>query len=211
VAATLITCQGVFIGYEFELTGGAAPLDLTNTVSDRKTQPIDHLVSYRDLVDWAEQTRLLLPAAARRLRQAADASPARAQAVLRRALALRELLFRIFSAAPAGRPVDPADLAALDRWVARAYLRRHLTPSQDGVGWAWRQDDLDSMLWPVILAAADILTDDDERRRVRVCQGDDCAWLFLDRSRRRDRRWCDMASCGNRAKAKRHYARTKVQ
>ena len=95
--------------------------------------------------------------------------------------------------------------------MARAHARRHLTPTKHGVGWAWRADDLDSMLWPVILAAADILTDDDERGRVRVCQGEDCAWLFLDRSRRRDRRWCDMSSCGNRAKAKRHYARTKVQ
>jgi len=151
------------------------------------------------------------PAASRRLRQAADRDPDRADAVVRLARGLRELLFRIFAAGVAGRPVAAADLAALDRWVARAHARRHLAPDKDGVGWAWRQGDLDQMLWPVVLAAADILTDDDERRRVRVCQGGTCAWLFLDRSRRGDRRWCDMSSCGNRAKARRHYARTKLE
>lgn len=43
--------------------------------------------------------------------------------------------------------------------------------------------------------------------RLKICSN--CGWLFLDRSRNRSRTWCDMAVCGNRAKASRHYRRHK--
>jgi len=64
------------------------------------------------------------------------------------------------------------------------------------------------ILAPVIRAAADLLTSPDAGR-VRECGSDTCSWLFLDRSKNGTRRWCDMAVCGNRAKARRHYAREK--
>ena len=47
--------------------------------------------------------------------------------------------------------------------------------------------------------------------RVRVCANDTCQWIFFDESRGGQRRWCDMASCGNRAKAARHRARAKAK
>jgi len=47
--------------------------------------------------------------------------------------------------------------------------------------------------------------------RVRECGGTACNWLFLDESRNRSRRWCSMESCGNRAKARRHYHRSREQ
>ena len=62
------------------------------------------------------------------------------------------------------------------------------------------------------LAAADLLTAP-ERSRVRLCEAtalDGCGWLFLDTSRNGTRRWCEMASCGNRYKARRHYARVRA-
>ena len=45
--------------------------------------------------------------------------------------------------------------------------------------------------------------------RIRICANDTCRWLFYDESRAGRRRWCDMATCGNRAKAQRHRARQK--
>jgi len=45
--------------------------------------------------------------------------------------------------------------------------------------------------------------------RIRICASDTCRWLFYDESRAGRRRWCDMATCGNRAKAQRHRARQK--
>lgn len=47
-----------------------------------------------------------------------------------------------------------------------------------------------------------------QRERLKRCENPRCGWLFVDRSRNRSRRWCEMATCGNRAKAKRHALRT---
>ena len=44
---------------------------------------------------------------------------------------------------------------------------------------------------------------------VRICGADDCLWIFLDTSKNRTRRWCDMKQCGNRMKARRFYERQK--
>ena len=75
-------------------------------------------------------------------------------------------------------------------------------------GGAGSVDALERVLWPVVRSAADLLTSP-ERGRVRRCGGANCDWLFMDNSRNHSRRWCDMGSCGNRAKARRYYARHK--
>ena len=46
--------------------------------------------------------------------------------------------------------------------------------------------------------------------RIKVCASDTCDWIFYDASRTSRRRWCDMATCGNRAKAARHRARERA-
>ncbi len=94
--------------------------------------------------------------------------------------------------------------------LAEALARLRLELTSDGARWVLRHDSaaLDSPLWSIARSAADLLTSD-ELARVRECDGLDCTWLFLDCSRSRSRRWCSMASCGNRAKARRHYHRRK--
>ena len=84
-------------------------------------------------------------------------------------------------------------------------------PGKRRFEWTWpggRLDDLDRVMWPAVWSAADVLTGEDVDR-VRQCAGAGCAWLFIDRSRNHTRRWCDMSVCGNRAKARRHYAHVK--
>jgi predicted RNA-binding Zn ribbon-like protein len=53
------------------------------------------------------------------------------------------------------------------------------------------------------------LLGDGAAQRIRICAN--CNWLFLDRSRNGSRIWCDMAVCGNRQKARRHYGRRKAE
>jgi predicted RNA-binding Zn ribbon-like protein len=127
----------------------------------------------------------------------------------RRAVDLRDTLFALFSAVAERRPLPADDLARLDRLAHEASKRRALIPSGNGATWERQADEgeLDSMLWPVVEAAALLLTSD-RVARIRVCEGENCSRLFIDNSRRQNRRWCDMATCGNRAKARRHYART---
>jgi predicted RNA-binding Zn ribbon-like protein len=67
---------------------------------------------------------------------------------------------------------------------------------------------LDWILCPVIRSAAELLVSE-KFRRVKKCADPICGWLFLDISRNRSRRWCDMRDCGNRAKASRYYKKKK--
>jgi predicted RNA-binding Zn ribbon-like protein len=71
------------------------------------------------------------------------------------------------------------------------------------VGDPW-DEALARTLEPFVSAVAEGATD-----RFRICANDGCRWVFHDESRAGRRRWCDMSSCGNRAKAARHRARKK--
>jgi predicted RNA-binding Zn ribbon-like protein len=47
--------------------------------------------------------------------------------------------------------------------------------------------------------------------RLRICDNDTCRWVFYDSSPTGRRRWCSMATCGNRAKARRHRERQRAE
>jgi predicted RNA-binding Zn ribbon-like protein len=200
--------------YEFELSGGASCLDFANTVSNRGTEPIERLRSYGDLVAWAAQAELIGDGEAAALRRAAEARPGEAEAVLARAQALREALFGLFTAAAAGAAGGDEDLAAVNRELPAALARRCLTRDGGGYRWCDAEDgggpDLAAPLAPVARSAAELLASGD-LALVRECDADTCRWLFLDRSRNRSRRWCDMKVCGNRAKVRRHYRRQRAE
>lgn len=196
-------------GFLFELTGGHLALDFANTVADRKTENAEELLpSYEDLVSWARQVGLITKSDEPKLRREARRSAAAARRVHQRALELRQAIFTVFRTAAEGHRVTDGDLEKLRTFVRGALRRRRLALHGDGVRWEWvsERDDLDRMLWPIALAASELLTSE-EMSRVRVCDGDTCAWLFIDRSRKGNRRWCDMTVCGNREKARRHYER----
>jgi predicted RNA-binding Zn ribbon-like protein len=124
---------------------------------------------------------------------------------------LRETLFRIFSAVTAGRQAEAADLESLNRSLSDALSRLRLNPAGEGYQWAWSggEAELERVLWPVVRAAGELLTSE-RLNLLRQCPGDGCAWLFLDTSRNKSRRWCTMEVCGNRAKARRHYEQTRA-
>jgi len=74
--------------------------------------------------------------------------------------------------------------------------------------WRWHGADerLDSPLWPVVWSAA-VLLAGEEAGAIRVCAGPDCGWVYVDRSRNRLPRWCEMATCGMREKSRRRAER----
>jgi len=198
-------------GKIFKFRGGALCLDLVNTVNQRKAGHFDdRLESYADLLSWAEQTGALDKASVRALERAAALRPADARAVLAEARELREAVYSIFNALAAGRRSPPAALATLNRMLAHALAHLELLPGPHQFDWrfAGAADALDRMLWPVARSAADLLTRE-QHALVRTCAADDCAWMFVDATRNRSRRWCDMGDCGNRAKARRFYRRKK--
>lgn len=191
------------------LIGGRLCLDFVNTLGGRGAAGKildDRLTSFDLLLRWSTRAGALRPRDARALAARAARAPREAAAVLERARSLRESLYRVFTAAVAGRAVPAADLAVVNRELRRA--RAHETiAATPRLAWTWDDDQgLDSMLRPVVKSAADLLTSAD-LARVGQCPGEDCGWLFLDTSRSRRRQWCDMRECGNRAKVRRFRER----
>jgi predicted RNA-binding Zn ribbon-like protein len=190
--------------YSFDFTGGTLCLNFANTVSNRAaSEPIEHLQRYEDWLVWSRQAGMNVKNLERLARRHAQ----RAQATLERAIALRESLYAIFSAIAAGQAPPTQALAALNRALpaAMAHPRIVAEPSGYALQWQSGEDALDAPLGPIVRSAADLLSSAAELAKVRECAAAECAWLFLDTSRNKQRRWCDMKVCGNRNKARRYY------
>jgi predicted RNA-binding Zn ribbon-like protein len=182
-------------------------LDFANTLSWRTSeQPEEKLGSYAALVEWGRKTGIVSAGEARAMLQAGQAS----KGVLKRAVSLRESIYRILAAQAAGRRARPSDLAILNETVREALGHLRLVPQAKSFAWRWPADSdvARRILWTVARSAAELLTSD-HLGAVRVCAGSGCGWLFLDLSRNHSRRWCAMSDCGNREKARRHYQRVR--
>lgn len=194
------------------LRGERLCLNFTNTRSGRGTESErEHLRSYGDLLGWAEHAGALEPHRVQILREAAAARPAEADFVLREAIDLREALYRLFAAVAEEEPAPERDLIALNRWIGQSYPHLALEPAADAFTLAFAASDRDlaSVLWPIVGSAADVLTQQ-RLDRVKRCPGWDCGWLFYDTTKNGTRRWCDMATCGNREKSRLHYRRRRA-
>ena len=195
----------------FDLSGGLLCLDFANTVDDRTDEhPQERLVGYEDLVAWSRQAQVLSEQEALRLLEKAEIYASEANSVLKRAVEVREAIFRIFKAVAKERPPEDEDIVLLSAMVAEAQKHARIVPGMHGFHWDWvgTGSELDCMLWSVVQSAADFLTSD-ELDTVRVCASATCNWLFIDTSKNHSRRWCNMKSCGNREKARRFYSRKK--
>jgi predicted RNA-binding Zn ribbon-like protein len=196
----------------FELVGGRLSLDFVNTFDGSRDtgNGREKLTSYADLVSWSRQAGVITEGEAKSLLREAARRPREAAEVLEQAIALRETIYRIFRAVIRGRSPDKADLATLNAALSRALAQSQVVRQGEGFVWDWSRDDdaMDRLLWPVVRSAAELLTSE-ELTRARECGGDECTWLFMDTSKNRSRRWCDMKGCGNRAKSRRHYERRK--
>ncbi len=199
--------------FVFDLTGGQLALNFANTVSRRHVpdRRKEHLESYADIVTFAKQSGIISAKDAKELCDYAERHPTEAARTFRKAIAMREVMYRVFSAIAQGKTASTADLDLMNDFAIEALRHRCLARSNGGYRWQWRPDGknpLDRILWETAQAATDLLTSP-ELQLVRFCEAPDCEWLFLDHSRNRSRRWCDMTSCGNRQKARRHYRRTR--
>jgi predicted RNA-binding Zn ribbon-like protein len=185
-------------------------LDFANTAQWHASgNPQEHLNSYHDLVDWSRKEGILSEESAQKLISDAIKNPSASENVFRRAIELREAIYHIFSAVASGALPEKGDLAILNRNLSKTMEYSRIIPTKTGFKWETKgnREEWDGMLNPVIRSAAELLTSDD-LNRIKECADDrGCGWLFLDRSRNRSRRWCDMKDCGNRAKAKRFYQR----
>ena len=200
-------------GYRFDVASLVPQLCLgfANTLGNRLTShSVERLNHYGDVVAWECERGILSEQEAEQLAQEAARRPVEAASTLARAIVLREAIYRIFSAVAGERSPEAADMMILNIALASALAVLHIVAIEQGFVWAWSRggEGLDRVLWPVVLSTVNLLTSN-ELRAVRECAAPNCGWLFLDTTRNRSRRWCDMMVCGNRAKARRHYERKK--
>ena len=180
-------------------------LDFLNTDElDGSGHPVEHLPGLTDATSWLVERDLLHADEGRRI----DALPrAQAGATLAQVRAVRAGIRGVVEALVAGRSADPTDVGVVNR-VLRARPVPELVPGAGRPAIGHRHvgkpvdDALAGLVEPLIELVAAGETD-----RLRICANEGCRWAFNDTSPTGRRRWCSMASCGNRAKAARHRAR----
>src|SRR5262245_20717495 len=195
----------------FKFVGGRLVLDLLNTGDWTSAGLLqDRLSDYERLLTWGTEAGLLGATSAGRLRKLATADPAAAEHVLEKCRGLRRVLHRCVVARGSDRGV-PAALERLQPYLRQALIHLVLEPGSAGtstvrVGWAGLEESLDGPMWPVVWDAVQLLASG-EVERLRVCGGENCGWVYVDRSRNGLRRWCEMETCGTAAKNRRRGRR----
>jgi predicted RNA-binding Zn ribbon-like protein len=172
--------------------------------------PQETLHHYGDLLAWASRQGVLAAGHSDPLARRARREPQAADRVYRRAIELRESIYRIFRSLADGAAPARDDVQRLNRELQHALPHYRVEFGDAGPRWTPIADAsaLDLPLWPIAVAAARVLLAEDLRSRVGHCaDADGCGWLFLDLSKNRSRRWCSIRECGNRAKQRRLHSR----
>lgn len=180
---------------EFRFSTGSLATDFVATVGRRLAGGHERLTSTSRLADWLELEGL-----------ATDSSVT--EQSLRQSRELREAMYRVLTARLSKAPVERPDVELINHHAGAGAVVPQLrlddpfgTPihTPDPVGTAFAaiaQDVIDLVVGP-------------RSESLRACEAADCGMLYLDQSQARNRRWCSMKDCGNRAKVAAHRARRK--
>lgn len=191
-------------------------LDFVNSddaARSRKGGRIDALDSFSGFVRWLGSTRVLDAERASAMLKRAQQQPTGASAALHEARRIRNVLRALAErgGAPEERAMNAA-IGEINRILGRSAGTRRVEPRSDGGfvrNFVTAGDVFAGLLIPVIESAADALVNG-EMERVRRCADPRCSRVFFDGSRNGKRRWCEMATCGNRAKAARHRRKVAI-
>jgi len=185
-------------------------LDFSNTVDWRKgKRRDDSLKSFDTLLTWCAKHGILsgeeIPSQIRGTRD-----EKLGEGTLKKAIQLRETIYRIFSAVAHEQRPREEDLGVLNKFLADYPARPMVVRSGQDYQWNWihEKGTEGGMLWPIAKSAADLLTSD-QLERVTECANEDegCGWIFLDMTRSKTRKWCSMTGCGNRVKVRTWYGK----
>jgi predicted RNA-binding Zn ribbon-like protein len=193
----------------FRCPGGALCLDFCNSGQGIKgSRQEEWIPTFADLIDWLEAAAALSKSQAGKLLAAGAGSPQAAQQLFARAIEFREALARVLLARTESRAAASEDLRVIDAQYARTAPFARLASTPEGFAWSLdaAASALDAALRPIVESAVGLLTSS-KLARLRRCGSSTCYWLFLDETKNGSRRWCEMASCGNLMKVRRHRAK----
>lgn len=181
----------------FEHVANVVCLEFANTLIDWRDPGEDHLEEPTVAAAWAASLDL-------------DVANPPSDAELAHTREVRALIDRVFRRFASGAHPDPDDVDALRARYASAVQRAGVEPDGNTYRLIWPAEG--DRTWTdvedqIIASAVDLLRTG-PLARVGACP--ECHWLFLDTSRNGRRRWCSMAACGGRDKARRWYAERSV-
>jgi predicted RNA-binding Zn ribbon-like protein len=193
----------------FTFLGAHPCLDFVNTASGAERAEALH--NFDDLLEWLSQARLLsraeLNEAARRW-----AGRPESQRTHREALLFREQLFEMLERIVAGRSVPESAIAAINGFLSEREGRLEVVPARNGFVQEFRRRlDRPSQLLAAIAESASDLLCNHELNRIKRCANPTCGLFFYEIARNRQRRWCSMKTCGNRAKLAAFRQRQRVR
>jgi predicted RNA-binding Zn ribbon-like protein len=188
-------------------------LDFLNSITTSRDPPLDRIGDGEGLLDWLERARLVPLEVLRDMRN--KTMPGELDRVAAQARDLREW-FRSFVRAHKGRPLEAEavdELTPLNRLLERDE-NYEVVISKAGHGFGLRLEVVrrwkspESLLLPIGEVLARLVTEE-SFADVKACEGPACTKLFADHTRAKNRRWCSMEVCGNRAKQMAHRRRAK--
>lgn len=180
--------------------GGHLALDFCNTAGEHLAERPDELLrDWESFLRWAAQVGLLGPESYFELLR----HPEKLDGVIR----LREAIYRVGLAVVGVRRIPKEDVAHICECAGAS---RPEIEFRDNAGqWRPAPSHASEQLSAVLASEALSLLCSPKAARLGICDGGNCGWLFLDESRGKRRRWCDMSDCGSRAKARRYYEKHK--
>jgi len=179
----------------FKFRGGRLALDLPASLAGRRRpEPTELLVDPDDLGRWLVAAGLAPRAPRTTPEDVADARE------------LREAIYRLATSCAHRRPLAAADRALVNRWAAHPAPAPQL--AADG-SLTWIGGGVHALLAAIARDAVELFGGA-TAARIRACAGEGCAIVFLDSSRAGHRRWCSMASCGNKAKVNEYRRRDRA-
>jgi predicted RNA-binding Zn ribbon-like protein len=185
------------------LVAGKLALDFANTESGRESaKHLDHLQTAADLVAWAVHAKVIGKKDASLFQHKFKGQSKPAHQLIRRGKLLREIIYQINSCVIAGQQPNDKLMRRLTAAHAAMLAAATLTPHEGNYAWAWnpRAGLTAAILGPITVSAMALLVHAD-LSRIKQCRGSHCGWLFFDSTKNKNRQWCDMSVCGNRAKA----------
>src|SRR5438093_4958401 len=194
----------------FAFVGERLWLDFVNT--DGGTNSVDAVSDFDGLVAWLDTAVALDAERAQMMRRRAIQQPSGATAALMDARRVRAALRNLAERGAVAPQARVEALNEINRVLGRSAGTRRVELRSDGTfarAFDSVGDAFAGLMIPIVESAADALIRG-ELPRVRRCADPRCARVFYDSTKNAARRWCDMATCGNRAKAARHRARLKA-
>jgi predicted RNA-binding Zn ribbon-like protein len=195
----------------FQLVAGHPALDLVNSL-DWRFRPSgseELLNTYADLLRFTEQCGLIAPA---EVKEFATSSTVKKRISLSSTKELRERLASICYAIVDGQPPPAKSVRALSGFARAVRRSENLEWSGKRLQWTTDRDRVsasDSPFRRLVSTALELLTSE-RIDQLRACSNSECRWLFLDGTKNKGRRWCDMKLCGNRIKSRRYRGRRRA-